>query len=101
MHIEPGHDRLASSRIVGKEKPDPWLAKEAVVDGLNLMRERLNVGDSQSCHIVLERHLDPPGLDAQAEQGGVGVKQEPLPGLDEADASELVLGKGDLAKATR
>jgi len=39
---KPRHDRLASARVVGQEEPQAWLRKHPLVDGLDLVRQRLD-----------------------------------------------------------
>ena len=67
LHVQPGHDRLARAWVVGQQEPQPRLPQEAVVDRLELVRQRLDVRYRDRCHLVREGDVDPLRLDAEAE----------------------------------
>jgi hypothetical protein len=73
LHVQTRHDRLARARVIGQQKPQPRLAQEAVVDRLQLVRQRLDVGHRDAGHLVGEGDIDAASLNAQPELNGVSV----------------------------
>ena len=45
---EPRHDRLAGARVVGEQEPHARQLEKVVVDGLRLVRQRIDPGDRQA-----------------------------------------------------
>ena len=61
--VEPGHDRLACPWVIGQQEPK-WLhGEESTVDGIDLVRQRVDGGCLKSGKGVEEvGQLDPPSL---------------------------------------
>lgn len=89
LHIEAAHDGLARARVVGQQKAQPGLVKEAVIDRLELMGQRLDVGDRDRGHVEGESGLDAPRLDAKPELDRVAVEAQLGRPQDELDAGQL------------
>src|SRR5687768_5712329 len=45
---EPGHDRLSRARVVSQEKPDTGRFEEIIINGLKLMRQRIDAGNREA-----------------------------------------------------
>ena len=45
---KPGHDGLAGPGVVGQQEPDPGQLQQVVVDGLQLVRQRVDAGDGEA-----------------------------------------------------
>ena len=45
LEQQPGHDRLAGAGVVGQQEPDARQLQEVAVDGLQLVRQRIDAGD--------------------------------------------------------
>ena len=75
MSSRPGHDRLPRAGVVGQEEPDARQAHEIVVDGLKLVRQRIDAGDGErEVWVVLVGQPEARGLDAKAEARRVAVE---------------------------
>ena len=73
--VEARHDRLAGARVVGQQEAERLQRQEALVDGLDLVGERLDGGGLDGGERVEEvGQLDPAGLGGQLECGAVGVE---------------------------
>ena len=66
---QPGHDRLAGAGVVGQQEADAGELREIVVDGFELVRQRVDAGDGQAeVGIELVGDAERIGLDAEAQQ---------------------------------
>ena len=69
------HDGLTCAGIVGKQEPNARQAHEVVVDGLKLVRQRIDAGDRErKIRVVLVGEPKPSGLNAEAETRRVAVE---------------------------
>ena len=72
LDVQARHDRLARARVVGEQEPQRRPAEQLAVDGLDLVRERLQVGGVHREHRVEPAgHPDPQRLGGQLERRGV------------------------------
>ena len=78
---EARHDGLAGPGVVGQEEPHPGELQEVVVDGFELVRQRVYPGDGETeVGIELVGDAQGVGLKAQAQEGAVageGVGEAP------------------------
>ena len=65
FQVEARHDRLARARIVRQKEAQRHLREHVLVDGANLMGQRLDVGGGHRSHRIVERRV----LDAQRLRG--------------------------------
>ena len=96
-----GHDGLAGAGIVGEEEAQRRTGQHGLVDGGDLVRERLDVGGVYGQQGIEEMgEADALGLGNEAEEGAVAV-EAPWAGLfGDADAGLVVAVEelvGDLA----
>ncbi len=69
------HDRLARAGVVGEQEADARQAHEVVVDGLELVRQRIDAGDRErKVRVVLVGEPETRGFDAKAEARRVAVE---------------------------
>ena len=62
------HDRLAGAGVVGQQEADARQLQEVVVDGLELVRQRIDAGDRErEVRVVLVGEPQARGLDAEPE----------------------------------
>ena len=84
--VEPGHDGLAGAGIVGEDEPQRLAREHRLVDGGDLVRERLDVrGVDRHHRVEQEREVDALGLAGELEGGAVAVEGERAFGRREAD----------------
>jgi hypothetical protein len=75
LDVEPGHDRLAGSGVVGEQEAKRLAGKELPVDGADLVRERLDEGQVHGQKRVEEvGQADPARLGDEREGRSVGVE---------------------------
>ena len=86
--VEAGHDRLARARVVGEDETKRLDGHHLVVDRLDLMRERLDVGGLHG-HVGVEKmgRFDATGLGRQLEQASVAVERPRILGCCKREAS--------------
>ena len=93
LEQQPRHDRLARAGVVGQEEADARQLEEVVVDGLELVRQRIDPGDRErEVGVVLVGEPEPLGLDAEPEENGVAVVC-PSAGVTLISASRSLLSK--------
>ena len=69
------HDRLAGAGIVGEQEADARQLQEVVVDGLELVRQRIDAGDRErEVRVVLVGEAKARGLDAEPEAQAVAIE---------------------------
>ena len=90
---QPGHDRLAGARVVGDQEADAGLGEQVRVDGIHLVRQRIDLrhGDGE-VRVVLEGQPDAVGFGGEAEVRRVAVERGQLAGLGDLDRAVEVLG---------
>jgi len=77
---EPGHDRLAGARIVGEEERERLAGQHRLVDGGDLVRQRLDQARAHRDVRVEEiGKVDPLGLADELERLPVAVEGPGLP----------------------
>ena len=65
---QPGHDGLAGTRVVGEQEPDTGELQKVVVDGFELVRQRIDTGNRKAkVRIKLVGDSQRIGLEAQAQ----------------------------------
>jgi hypothetical protein len=75
LEQQSGHDGLPRARIVGEQEADAGQPHEVVVDGLELVRQRIDPGDRErEVQVVLVGEREPCSLDAEAEPRRVAVE---------------------------
>ena len=75
---QPAHDGLAGPRVVGDQEPDAGLGEQMAVDGIHLVRQRIDLGDRDGeVRVVLVGQPNAMGLGGQPEMGGVAVEGAP------------------------
>ena len=47
LEKQPRHDCLSGAGVVGQQKPDARQSQEAVIDGLELVRQRIDAGNRE------------------------------------------------------
>ena len=73
---QAGHDRLAGAGVVGQQEADAGELEQVVVDGFELVRQRIDAGDRQAeVGIELVGDAEGVGLEAEAEQSAVAVER--------------------------
>jgi hypothetical protein len=73
---EPGHDRLARPRVVGEQESDSRQRKEIPIDGLDLVRKRIDdAGVDRKEGVELVSDADALGLGAEEEKPGIAVER--------------------------
>ena len=76
LEQQAGHDRLARARIIGQEEADARQLHEVVVDGLKLVRQRIDAGDGEGeVRVVLVGEAEPQRLDAEPEAARVAIER--------------------------
>ena len=67
---QAGHDRLAGAGVVGQQEADAGELQQVVVDGLELVRQRIDARDREAeVGIELVGDAERVGLEAEAEEG--------------------------------
>ena len=100
LDVEPGHDRLAGTGVVGEQEPQRRARQQLAVDGLDLVRQRLDVAGRDREHRVEEAgERDPLRLGGELEVARVGVEGR-LP-VCATDRAVLVLAEDDLLAEAR
>ena len=96
LDVEPGHDRLAGARVVGEEEAQRLAGQHLAVDGLDLVRERVDLaGGEGEVRVEEVREVDPAGLGGEAEQVAVTVEAPgPRGALVDAEACPHRTGTG-------
>ena len=98
---EPGHDGLAGAGVVGEEEAQRRTGQHGLVDGGDLVGERLHVGGVDGQQGVEEMgEADALGLGNEAEEGAVAVEAPGAGLFGDADAGLVVAVEefvGDLA----
>ena len=75
LDVEPGHDRLAGTRVVGEQEPQRGARQQLAVDRPDLVRQRLHVAGGHREHRVVESgQLDSLRLGDELEVGRFGVE---------------------------
>ena len=75
LEEQAGHDRLARTGIVGEQEPDARNLQEIFVDGLKLVRQRVDPRDRErEVWVVFVGEAEPVSLDAEAEPQGIAVE---------------------------
>src|SRR5262249_8044679 len=71
---QAGHDGLASAGVVGEQEADPGQFEEVVVDGLQLVGQRIDPGDGQA-EVGVELVSDAEGvrLETETKEAAVAV----------------------------
>lgn len=93
LGCQPAHDRLAGTGIVGDQEPDAGLGEQIAVDGIHLVRERIDLGDRNSeMGVVLVSQADSVGLRGEPELGRIAVQKSQLPRPGDLDSRAEVLG---------
>ena len=73
LDVEARHDRLPGAGVVGEQEPQRGPLDQLAVDGLDLVRERFEVGGVDREHRVEPAgHPDPERLGGELEGGRVG-----------------------------
>ena len=73
--VEAGHDRLARAGVVGQDEAQRLARQHRLVDGGDLVRQRLHVRRVDGHHRVeQEREVDALGLDGELEGRAVAVE---------------------------
>ena len=76
LHEKPGHDRLASARIVGEQEAQRLARQHLAIDGRNLVRQRIDeAGVNREIRIEIMRELDAVGLGHEPQQRAIGVER--------------------------
>ena len=84
--VEAGHDRLAGARVVGQDEPQRLARQHGLVDGGDLVRQRLDVRRVDRHHRVEEEgEVDALGLAGELERCTVTVEGPRAFGRREAD----------------
>ena len=84
--VEAGHDGLAGAGVVGQDEPQRLARQHRLVDGGDLVRQRLHVRRVDRHHRVeQEREVDALGLDGELERRAVAVEGPGALGGGEAD----------------
>ena len=72
---QAGHDRLAGAGVVGEQEPDARELEQVVVDGLELVRQRIDTRDRETeVRVELVGDAEGVSLKAEAEQSAVAVE---------------------------
>ena len=88
---QPRHDRLARARIIGEQEPQRLARQHRLVDGGDLVRERIDQRCVHGEHGVEQvREADPVGLGDQAEQRTVAVEAPRPPRFDDRETRLVV-----------
>jgi hypothetical protein len=75
LEEQSGHDGLSGAGVVGQEKTDAGEREDGIVDGFQLVGERVHAGDREGkVRVVLVGQAQAGGLQAEAEAVGVAVK---------------------------
>ena len=84
--VEAGHDGLAGTGVVGQDEPQRLAGEHRLVDGGDLVGQRLHVrGVDRHHRVEQEREVDPLGLAGELERGAVAVEGPGAFGRGEAD----------------
>ena len=71
---EPSHDRLACPGIVGQQEADAGQLQKIVVDGLELVRQRIDAGDREAeVGVKFPGNAERIGLKAQTKKASVAL----------------------------
>ena len=90
---QPGHDGLPGPRIVGNQEPDAGLGEQMAVDGIHLVRQRIDLGHGDGeVRVVLVGQPDAMGFGGKAEVGRVAVEGGQLARLRDLDRAVELLG---------
>ena len=75
LDVEPGHDRLAGSRVVGEQEAQRRARQHLPVDGLDLVRQRPQVARCHGQHRIEQRGVpDPQRLRRQPPRLRIAVE---------------------------
>ena len=98
----PGHDRLAGARVVGQQEAQRLARQHRLVDGRDLVRQRLDERGVDGQHRIEEvRQADAVRLGDQPEQRAVAVEAPGPALLDDLEPGLVVAVEqlvGDLAR---
>ncbi len=76
LDVEPGHDRLPGTWVVGQQEPQRGAGQQLAVDRADLVRQRLQItGVDRDHRIELGRHPDPQRLYRQPEPRRIAVER--------------------------
>ena len=93
LEEQAAHDGLARTGVVGDQEADAGLGEQVGVDGIHLVRQRIDLGDRDGeVRVVLEGQPDAVGFGGEAEVGGVAVQGGRLRRLGDLDLPVEVLG---------
>ena len=102
LDVEAGHDRLAGAGVVGQQEAQRLARQHRLVDGRDLVRQRLDVGGVDGQHRVEEvGQADALRLGDQAEEGAVAVEAPGAALLDELQARLVVAVEQLVGRACR
>ena len=91
LYEEPGHDGLAGARVVGEEEAQRRTGQHGLVDGGDLVGERLDVGGVDGQQGIEEMgKADALGFGNETEEGAVAVEAPGAGLLGDADAGLVV-----------
>ena len=85
---QPGHDRLAGAGVVGQQEPDARELEQVVVDGLELVRQRIDARDREP-EVGIELVGDAEGVRLEAEPEKPPVAVEGVPRVEDREALEV------------
>ena len=76
---QPAHDRLAGPGVVGDQEADAGLREQVGVDGIHLVRQRIDLRHRDGeVRVVLEGQPDAMGFGGEPEVGRVAVERRQL-----------------------
>jgi hypothetical protein len=92
--VEAGHDGLAGARVAGEDETQRLSRQQGLVDGRDLVRERLHVGRVDGHHGVEQKgQVEALGLACKLERRSVAVKR---PGaIQDGDGDGPLIGGGE------
>ena len=92
--VEPGHDRLARAGVVGQDEAQRLARQHRLVDGGDLVRQRLHVrGVDRHHRVEQKREVDALGFAGELERRAVAV--EGPRALDRGDADGRLIGAAE------
>ena len=92
---QTGHDRLAGAGVVREQEPHARELEQVIVNGLKLVRQRIDAGDRKTEERVeLVGHAELVRLQTEPQQGAVaGVRGGPLESLHAGEVSGRERGR--------
>ena len=93
LDAQPAHDRLAGPGIVGDQKPDAGLREQMAVNGIHLVRQRIDLRHRDGeVRVVLEGQPDAVGFGGEPEMGRVAIQGGQLACQGDLDYAVELLG---------